>query len=243
MNRHILIPFDKFPKPTKIDVKNGRVTLINNIEGFKNKKINQEVSIYFVIKDSIKRDKKGIIRFDVSSIKLKKQQIFRKNVFEAFDSVRWGLRIPEFFSGFILLCGYVDRNDISTFTYYNIPEDFSRKDRKLVLAQLTFAARENGISDSEEPYMLQYVKEERYKKHFGYEPNINLAVIDENKYFQLLNIQPTEDMILIRNAYKNMVKKYHPDLTQSESDSSESQKMKEINIAYEYLYGKYGRTR
>lgn len=52
-------------------------------------------------------------------------------------------------------------------------------------------------------------------------------------YYKILGIEPTDDETVIRQAYKKLAKRWHPDLN---NDSPESkQMMKDINEAYEVL--------
>lgn len=52
------------------------------------------------------------------------------------------------------------------------------------------------------------------------------------KYFEVLGIRPTKDRNAVRNAYRSMAKKYHPDV--SKSIGSEEM-MKRINEAYKAI--------
>lgn len=51
-------------------------------------------------------------------------------------------------------------------------------------------------------------------------------------YYKILRIRPPADAKAIESAYRALAKKYHPDINK---DSSASERMKDINIAYETL--------
>jgi DnaJ-class molecular chaperone len=51
-------------------------------------------------------------------------------------------------------------------------------------------------------------------------------------YYSILEIEPTDNQVIIKTAYKKLAKKYHPDINK-ENDNNE--KFKEINQAYQYL--------
>ncbi|WP_276921783.1 J domain-containing protein, partial [Ferroplasma acidiphilum] len=63
----------------------------------------------------------------------------------------------------------------------------------------------------------------------------------DEKLFKILEIEPTDNPEIIKNAYRKMAKIYHPDLTTPENEEEYSEKMKNINYAYEKLYKKYYR--
>ena len=50
----------------------------------------------------------------------------------------------------------------------------------------------------------------------------------QRDYYQVLGVSPTADSIVIRAAYKALMKTYHPDRVDSYQD-----KVKSINEAYE----------
>ncbi len=52
-------------------------------------------------------------------------------------------------------------------------------------------------------------------------------------YYKILGIEPTDDENKIKQAYKKLVKRWHPDLNENSPESK--QMMKDINEAYEVL--------
>lgn len=55
---------------------------------------------------------------------------------------------------------------------------------------------------------------------------------DDKKYYDILGLRENASQIEIKNAYKNLIKFYHPDVKETGS----TEKMKEINIAYKILF-------
>ena len=53
-------------------------------------------------------------------------------------------------------------------------------------------------------------------------------------YYQILNVKQNATQEEIKNAYKSLVKKYHPDVYAGDKYVAEK-KIKEINVAYEVL--------
>jgi hypothetical protein len=56
------------------------------------------------------------------------------------------------------------------------------------------------------------------------------------KYFDALGLRPTTNVGLIKAAYRELAKQFHPD---SSGNILTERKMKEINVAYEFLLKKY----
>ena len=57
--------------------------------------------------------------------------------------------------------------------------------------------------------------------------------------YEVLGVNPTDDEETIKKAYRNLVKKYHPDrYVNSPLKDEASEKLKEINLAYDIITGK-----
>lgn len=63
----------------------------------------------------------------------------------------------------------------------------------------------------------------------------------EKEYYSILELEYGADFTKIKNAYKNLLKKYHPDMYQNKPDKIKiAQKLtKKINEAYNYFSKKY----
>lgn len=236
------VPYSTFKKPQEVTLTNGRIYIVNDIEGFSKKKVFQHVSIFFVIGDSLLKDKKDLIKMDISVLTLKPSVVYRKSVFEPFNRLSWSLRIPDEFRGALVLCSYMDGTHSSYFSYILVPDEFPRKIRKLIREHLEEAASKRGLSYSDEPFIHEYVNREKYKKIYGYDPEISHDDIKEEEMFKLLNIEPCKDISIIRTAYKKMIKENHPDVIGEENTEEANKKMKDIINAYEYLYQRYGNS-
>lgn len=55
---------------------------------------------------------------------------------------------------------------------------------------------------------------------------------DDSRYYTILGLNENASQIEIKNAYKNLTKFYHPDIKETGS----TEKMQEINIAYNALF-------
>jgi DNA-binding protein Fis len=236
------IPFTEFTKPIIIIKHSDHIYVRNDIETFKSKKVYQNVFIYWVIDESILRDKKGIFRMNVTGTSIPTKTIFRKNVFSPFGIVTWSLHLPSLISSCFILCNFTDGNQNINLCYYVLKEGVSRKERKVILKVLSDSADKFGFPSKEDDVFYEYVEEKRYEEKFGYKPENNTTKSQselESEMFQILQMNPTKDSNAIRESYRKLVRKYHPDLS-GETDSEEfTLKIKEINRAYEYLYKKY----
>ncbi len=57
--------------------------------------------------------------------------------------------------------------------------------------------------------------------------------------YEVLGVNPNDDEETIKKAYRNLVKKYHPDRYSNSPLAEEaSEKLKEINLAYDIITGK-----
>lgn len=95
---------------------------------------------------------------------------------------------------------------------------------------------EDFHSDSEEwdRYQQQKRQESAYQ---------NNEQIKEKGYYADLELQPGADFPAIKKAYRRMVKLYHPDLFQHDSDKQKIAKevTLKINEAYDYFEKKHGK--
>ena len=61
--------------------------------------------------------------------------------------------------------------------------------------------------------------------------------------YEVLGVSPNDDEETIKKAYRNLVKKYHPDrYANSPLAEQASEKLKEINLAYDMITGKAQNT-
>lgn len=61
--------------------------------------------------------------------------------------------------------------------------------------------------------------------------------------YEVLGVNPNDDEETIKKAYRNLVKKYHPDRYANSPLAEEaSEKLKEINLAYDIITGKDKQT-
>jgi hypothetical protein len=64
----------------------------------------------------------------------------------------------------------------------------------------------------------------------------NQPVMPITKYYMILGLKPNANQDQIKEAYRKLAKKYHPDISKSKQAQ---EKMKEINEAYSILSGKH----
>lgn len=61
-------------------------------------------------------------------------------------------------------------------------------------------------------------------------------------YYEILEVDKHASNEIIKNAYKTLVKKYHPDLKEGEEKLEAEEKIKQVNEAYNILSDKIKRT-
>ena len=71
------------------------------------------------------------------------------------------------------------------------------------------------------------------------------AISEEERYYEVFGLQPGADFAEIRNAYRKLSMKYHPDKVEGLGEEFKrvaEEKMKELNAAYAYLQKKVGKN-
>ncbi len=114
------------------------------------------------------------------------------------------------------------------------------------LIQLAFI--DSGISEEEDKVLRVIVSElniseEQYKQfinNFENKMKNNNQTMSEKEAYEILGVQQTDDMDTIKKAYRNLIRKYHPDIISSQ-DKDESYmeeataKTQQINQAYQII--------
>lgn len=114
------------------------------------------------------------------------------------------------------------------------------------LIQLAFI--DSGISEEEDKVLKVIVSElniseEQYKQfinNFENKMKNNNQTMSEKEAYEILGVQQTDDMDTIKKAYRNLIRKYHPDIISSQ-DKDESYmeeataKTQQINQAYQII--------
>ena len=114
------------------------------------------------------------------------------------------------------------------------------------LIQLAFV---DGEVSQNEDKVLQTIA-----KAFEFDPNLYHKIFDEfekimqnispkaniDDAYKLLRVDPSDDMSVIKKAYRTLIRKYHPDIIKSQGKSEEymeeaTKKTQEINQAYEMI--------
>ncbi|AGO60414.1 J domain-containing protein [Ferroplasma acidarmanus] len=230
------IPFSDFGRLESIKKQNNRLLFDNDLSGFKGKKVYQYIFLYWISDDSIIYNGKKIAKISVNGNLLQRKVLFRQNVFEKFGDTTWTFGLSEKINNGIILCYYHNSEGQKAFAHIFINKSLKRKIAKKIIETLTEAAEKYGMPIKEGYVFYEYIDKENYKES----PPQQEEGGDE-KLFKILEIDPTDNPEIIKNAYRKMAKIYHPDLTTPENEEEYSEKMKNINYAYEKLYKKYYR--
>ncbi|MFH2060022.1 MAG: DnaJ domain-containing protein [Pseudomonadota bacterium] len=59
--------------------------------------------------------------------------------------------------------------------------------------------------------------------------------MDKQSAYKILNLDYTASFVDAKKAYRQLAKKYHPDITESKTGTFDDKQMKEINLAFFYL--------
>lgn len=103
-----------------------------------------------------------------------------------------------------------------------------REDISAALKPLASAARKFGIPKNGIPIDYAYTEGQGARKTSDVEsPRFS----ESDKYFSVLGLVPTSNIGLVKAAYRELAKQYHPDTHTGISQ----ERMKEINEAYEHI--------
>ncbi len=230
------IPFFDFGKPEKIKKQNHRLFFDNDLSGFKGKKVYQYIFLYWISDDSIIYNGKKIAKISVNGNIMQRKVLFRQSVFDKFGDTQWTFSLSDKINNGIILCYYHNNDGHKSFAHIFIDNTLKRKIAKKVAETLIEAAEKYGMAIKEGYVFYEYIDKENYRESVS-EQGEN----EDEKLFTILEIEPTNNAEAIKNAYRKMAKIYHPDLTTPENEEDYSEKMKNINYAYEKLYKKYYR--
>lgn len=89
---------------------------------------------------------------------------------------------------------------------------------------------------------LQISPYDQHAVHSRYMGKLSKAVDEERKHFETLGLEPGADFEQIKTAYRKLSMKYHPDKVGhlgEEFRRVAEEKMKELNMAYQFLKNKY----
>lgn len=109
-----------------------------------------------------------------------------------------------------------------------------REDISRLLKPLASVAREYGMPKDGIGITQLYDEDSATKRDKSGSPR---SEPDDDRYFRVLGIIPTTNIGLVKAAYRELAKQFHPDTNTGISQN----KMKEINEAYHYLIEKIGK--
>jgi hypothetical protein len=231
-----LVPFSDFGNPEKIKKNNGRLFFDNNLSGFSGKKVYQYIFLYWISDDSIIYNDKKIAKISVNGNLLQRKVLYRQNIFDKFGDTQWTFALSDKVNNGILLCYYHNNEGDRAFAHIFIDKSLKRKVSSRIRETLMEAAEKYGMAIKEGYVFYEFIDKNNYKVETP-----GKSEDEDTKLFEILEITPTDNPEIIKNAYRKMAKIYHPDLTTQENQDDYSEKMKNINYAYEKLYKKYYR--
>ncbi|MEM0139658.1 MAG: DnaJ domain-containing protein [Ferroplasma sp.] len=227
------MPFSEFQNIQKIKKLNGNIVFSDDLTGFNGKKVYQYLFLYWISDDSIIYSKKKISKVSVNGNLLQRKVIFRQNIFDKFGNTVWSFHLSDKINNGMLLSYYHDKDYEKRFVHIFLDPQSKKKISGQILDILNDAAKEYGMAIKTQYVFYEYIDRETYKE-IPEQPEKN-----DDDMFSILEIKPTDDAMEIKTAYRRLAKIYHPDFATPENEAEYSEKMKNINIAYEYLYQKY----
>ncbi len=219
------IPFSLFPEP-KLNFfnPNGEIKFRYELAKTESSHVEQYVYCYFITPSS-KFGKTWSVRG--SSVGYF-PTVYKKRI--TIHSIDW--KFSRTLPGEInLLLVYVLGN--GQFTRSEIVCDFKAKREEISsdLKPLFSAAKRFGIPGNGAHIEYVYNEEDSTQK----DSNVrNPMISQDDKYFKMLGLVPTSNIGLVKAAYRELAKQYHPDTNKGISQ----ERMKEINEAYEHIISK-----
>ncbi len=216
------ISFSKFPEAElNTFSKRGDVTFRYNIGNIRSNHVEQYLYSYFVTPAS-----KNGVYWNVQGVPIGNfPTVYEKKL--GITNITW--RFNKGVPGEIdLLLVYIVGNGILTRAELVYEPNVRKEEIVLALKPLIFVARKFGIPKDGLPLSQVYSYGEEKKKT---DEVINRATPNDDRYFRVLGLVPTSNMGLVKAAYRELVKQFHPDINGGISQ----ERMKEINDAYEHI--------
>ena len=235
------IPLSQFGRMESIEISSDRITVKTDPSNFRDNRITENIFMYWIEDSTVVFNGKRIERAAVFGITLLKKTIHRGGVFNNYGQILISFQRQAFMRDFMLCIYYEGKTGSMGYIHISVERSQGRATRREkerifreISANLGMPLNISSISfnyDNTDREFWESVRQET--KRMERNPL-------EEKYFEILGLERTEDFEIIRKAYRGMVKKYHPDSGKSEERPEREKKMQEINEAFEYLEGRFG---
>ena len=217
-----MISFSKFPEPNlNFFNRKGEVMFKYDLGDIRSKRIEQYVYAYFVTPSSISGTSFTVRGSSIGNF----PTIYEKKL--GVGNVAW--KFSRTVLGEIdLVLAYFAGSGVVF--HAEVVSDFKakREDIVKVLKPLASTARNFGMPKDGNPIVYIHTDDKAKEKDDKIKDK-NLLTVE--RYFKVLGLIPTSNIGLIRAAYRELAKQYHPD----RSGGITQERMKEINEAYEQV--------
>lgn len=229
-----------FKKINEAEVDKDRISLDIDLSQFRDNKLRESIFMYWLEDESVKFKGKILNTAMVNGILLLRKNLYRGGVFNSYGKIKLSFKRQKFMNSFAFLLFYEGKTKSDGFFFTHADELEKRFVRKEKINLLYNIINNLGIPVMLRSFSIFYESsnvnfwDELKIEEIGKERNIL-----EKRYFEIMEMNVTDDFDIIKKKYRELVKRYHPDLGSENERKSRELKMQEINEAYEYFEGKF----
>jgi hypothetical protein len=231
---------ESFKKIKTVKVDEERILIQIDLSEFHDNKLKENIFMYWLEDGSVQFHDKSLVKASIFGLAVLRKNLYRGGVFSSYGQLGLTFRRQKFMNSFAILLFYQGKTHSDGFFLTHVNESDKRYIRKQKLNLLDEVIHKIGMPlgsgslsflyDSTDEDFWNNLKIEELGKD-------NNAL--EDRYFESLEMNRTDDFNLIKKKYREMVKKYHPDLGTENDRRIREIKMQEINEAYQYFEGKF----
>lgn len=219
------IPFSIFQEPELNFFNNSGSIIFKYSAGkIKSGRIEQYVYSYFIIPSSRSGSSWTVQGASVGGF----PDVYHKTL--GVNNITWKFR-RENIEEIDLLMVYINGNGDIARSEFLCGLKTKREEISRAMKPLVSAARKYGIP--EDGVRVTHIYNENEATNDNHKEEAK-SVSDGERYFRVLGIFPTSNVGLVKAAYRELAKQYHPDTNSGISQD----RMKEINEAYEQILSK-----
>ncbi|MGP6239435.1 J domain-containing protein [Cuniculiplasma sp. SKW4] len=222
------------------EVDKDRISIDIDLSQFRDNKLRESIFMYWLEDESVKFDGKTLESAMVNGILLVRKNLYRGGIFNNYGKIKLFFKRQKFMNSFGFLIFYQGKTKSDGFFFTYVDETEKRFVRKGKINLLNNVIQNLGIPLTVRSLSIFYESSNiNFWDELKIEETGNEKNILEKRYFEILEMDVTDDFEIIRKKYRDLVKRYHPDLGSEDERKSRELKMQEINEAYEYFEGKF----
>ncbi len=229
----------EFSELREVKVSDERIAILENLNDFRDSKVIETIFIYWIEDQSISFGKKKVNKCMIGGSMIFKKTFYRGGVFNSFGTLEFTFKRQEFMKSF-LICAYAQGKTMKRGKYFVFADkNDGRKERRMKKTVLREIMENIGMPLDADSLSFMYdgTDPDYWKELKNYGESGRSRI--EEKYLELLGIPDADNFNKIKERYRFLVKKNHPDAYPENEREYYMRKMQEINEAYEYLSSKY----